>query len=171
MDPRALVIHLETPYAQYVPVLAAPELVLLAGLRWPTEYWAGLAIGWLEQGAPVTLAVAKELKNFSAKSTNPQSLRHRAFSLARDFERSHPIQELDVVRVVRLLAPSRPFEGTKRASRAPRVGDTGAVVHVYEKHDDSHLFAVESVDNEGHTIWLADFALEELHVESKHAGA
>ena len=44
---------METPYAQYVPVLAAPELVLLAGLRWPTEYWAGLAIGWLEQGVGV----------------------------------------------------------------------------------------------------------------------
>ncbi|QNM97605.1 hypothetical protein [Chitinimonas koreensis] len=167
MNLRVL-IHLESPYAQYIPVNESPEHVLLAGLGSQTDYWASLAINWLEQGAPMSYAVAKELKALSARTAYAQSLRHRAFALARRFELSEPIQELNVVRIVQLLDSNRSYEGTAGICRAPHAGDTGAVVHVYPQSDDSSIFAVEMADEHGYTIWLADFVREELCIESKH---
>ena len=68
-------------------------------------------------------------------------------------------QELDVVRVVKLLTPTRSFESSKGAGRAPAVGDTGAVVMAYEEHG---VYTVECVSPEGMTVWLADFEPDEL---------
>jgi len=65
-----------------------------------------------------------------------------------------------VVRVVKLLREERPFQGSKGVERAPRVGDVGAIVHVY----DPNCFAVECVARDGRTVWLADFYGEELEV-------
>jgi hypothetical protein len=69
-------------------------------------------------------------------------------------------KELDVVRVARLLQPFRPFHGSEGASRPPQVGDQGAIVAVY----DQTVFCVECVASDGMTIWLADFALQELEL-------
>ena len=68
--------------------------------------------------------------------------------------------EYDVVRVKKLLMPSRPFSGTEGATRAPQIGDEGAIVFLY----DPSLFIIECVDKEGYTVWLADFAPEELEL-------
>ena len=67
----------------------------------------------------------------------------------------------DSVRIVRLLAPSRPFDGTRSAARAPRVGDTGTVVDVLPNEAG---FQVESVDDQGATVWLATFVTTELEL-------
>lgn len=42
-----------------------------------SDYWAELAVGWLEQGMPAQ-ALADELAAVEAASRRPQSLRHRA---------------------------------------------------------------------------------------------
>lgn len=75
------------------------------------------------------------------------------------------INELDVVRVVTLLQNDRQFSGSEGVSRAPRVGDRATVVHVLQP---GHVFIVEAVDSEGHTLWLADFLAEELQLEIKY---
>src|SRR5689334_18248541 len=88
MDPRALILHLEAPYSAYRPDSASARDVILAGLSWPADYWVGLALGWLEQGAPIDAEIAALLDRVARKSLT-QSVRHRAFALARKWERGH----------------------------------------------------------------------------------
>lgn len=71
------------------------------------------------------------------------------------------LKEYDVVRVVRLDGLSRRFDGTAGVSRPPAVGDVGAVVHVFP--GEQHV-TVEAVRSDGMTLWLADFAADELEV-------
>ena len=59
------------------------------GLCWPTPYWPELAVRWLEQGAPWDAGVVKLLDAVAYTGQFPQDLRHRAFALARRFERSN----------------------------------------------------------------------------------
>jgi hypothetical protein len=80
------------------------------------------------------------------------------------------MNELDTVRVVQLLTPNRVFDGTESIRRAPRPGDQGAVVHVHHQNSVPVLYTVEAVDPDGHTLWLADFAPEELSLVSKCPG-
>jgi hypothetical protein len=58
-----------------------PQLLELA-LGWPSEYWPGLALGWLEDGYPVAglLDVLAGVKDAPGRS---QPLRHRALRLWR----------------------------------------------------------------------------------------
>jgi hypothetical protein len=87
MDPRKLLIHLESPYANYDASLVPVHDVLVAGLSWETEYWSGLAVQWLEQGAEVDAEIAVLLDNVAARKHFPQSLRHKAFAMARRWSR------------------------------------------------------------------------------------
>lgn len=63
--------------------LAAPydpvELVRYA-LSWPTEYWPGLALRWLEHGLTVDELI-DDLLRFEGETHRPQSQRHRARAL------------------------------------------------------------------------------------------
>jgi hypothetical protein len=68
--------------------------------------------------------------------------------------------ELDGVRVVRLLRLDRSYSGTGDVARPPRIGDSGTIVLAYP--DPSAPYCVESVDDEGRTIWLADFDADEV---------
>jgi hypothetical protein len=67
------------------------------------------------------------------------------------------MEELSVVRIKKLTTPDREFDGTADVKRVPRVGDLGILVH---KSGDLHI--VEAVDDNGLTIWLADFSQDEL---------
>jgi hypothetical protein len=67
--------------------------------------------------------------------------------------------EYSIVKVIKLLKPNRDFSGSENISRAPQIGDTGTIVHVY---DPSKACIVEMVGAGGLTIWLADFESEEL---------
>ena len=58
------------------------------GLDWPTPYWPDLAVKWLEQGAPMDAETAKLLDTIAGAEGFPQGLRHRAFALARRFEKA-----------------------------------------------------------------------------------
>lgn len=74
------------------------------------------------------------------------------------------LEERDVVRVVRLRAAERPYDGTEGVLRAPRLGDEGTVVQAAAKGDASATVMVECCDADGGTIWLAEFAADELEL-------
>lgn len=59
-------------HRDYDPV----ELVRLA-LAIPTDYWPGLALGWLDQGVPATTLI-EELGVFERERRRPQTQRQRA---------------------------------------------------------------------------------------------
>jgi hypothetical protein len=80
-----------------------------------------------------------------------------------------PLREYDVVRVGRLGAPSRDFSGTKGVSRPPRIGDEAIICHLYDSRAPNAPVAVEMVDSEGRTVWLADFLPDELLLVSHTA--
>lgn len=86
MDQR-LVTHLESPFAASALPYAEARHVVLMGLTWPTEYWACLAIGWLEQGAQLDVELAAALDAIASKPFS-QNVRHRAFALARQWQRT-----------------------------------------------------------------------------------
>jgi len=69
------------------------------------------------------------------------------------------MKEHDCVKVVKLLQNNRTFDGTENVKRPPQVGDFGAIVFL-----EKNFCIVESVDSEGHTVWLADFFTEELEI-------
>jgi hypothetical protein len=74
------------------------------------------------------------------------------------------LREYDVVRVVRLLEQERSFDGTESVRRAPRIGDVGTIIHEYDPSHSGAPVVVEMVDEEGMTVWLADFVCEELEL-------
>jgi hypothetical protein len=88
MDPRSLLLHLESPYRAYDPSLGTPREVILAGLTCPSEYWVDLAITWLEQGAPIDQEVAAHLDAIAGNKQFSQNVRHRAFALAQRWQRN-----------------------------------------------------------------------------------
>ncbi|MBQ0936379.1 hypothetical protein [Ideonella paludis] len=167
MNQPSIVTALEEPYPAYSGTMDASH-ILLAGLQWPTEYWVGLALGWLEQGAPISQAILKELQCLATSASLSQSVKHRAFGLVRQTLQSLPIEELDVVRVVALHQVARIYGGTATVERVPQVGDVGTVVHVYQPTSTERRFEVEAVDKDGFTLWIADFDAMELRLELKH---
>ena len=64
----------------------------------------------------------------------------------------------DVVRVAKLLTAHREVDGSSAEPPQPRTGETAAIVDVLG--DD--LYLVERTTDDGRTIWLAEFAAEEL---------
>lgn len=74
------------------------------------------------------------------------------------------LSECTVVRVVRLHQPHRHWLSSEGVGRPPAIGDTGTIVHVYALHDPATPYIVECVDDDGLTIWLADFDRDELEV-------
>jgi hypothetical protein len=63
--------------------------------------------------------------------------------------------ELGLVRIIWIEGDVRPYTGTPGVARPPRVGDIGTIVHAFSET----IFAIESVDSDGRTVWLADFYL------------
>ena len=68
-------------------------------------------------------------------------------------------QELDTVRITRLPVVATGFTGSASALRAPTLGDTGVVVHAADGR-----YVVESVQTDGRTVWLAEFAASDLEL-------
>jgi hypothetical protein len=73
--------------------------------------------------------------------------------------------ELSVVRVNAQESGCRHFTGSEGVIRAPRTGDLGTIVHVYEAGPAEPMYTVESVGSDGYTVWLADFAHSEVLLE------
>jgi hypothetical protein len=80
MDIRPLLLFLETPYAGYGGQVPAKEVVL-AGLSFQSDYWAGLAVGWLEQGATVDETIVELLNSIAETPRYSQRVRHRSAAL------------------------------------------------------------------------------------------
>jgi hypothetical protein len=76
------------------------------------------------------------------------------------------LKEFDVVRLVELLSANRHYQGTEGTSRPPCVGDTGTIVAVLG----DAAYCVESVAPNGCTVWLADFAADELQLVWAYPG-
>lgn len=74
------------------------------------------------------------------------------------------LREYDIVRVVKLIQDERSFDGSESVRRPPKVGDVGAICHEYNTEDKTAAVAVEMVDSNGLTIWLADFERAELEL-------
>ena len=74
------------------------------------------------------------------------------------------LREFDVVRVVRLLRADRPFDGTDGVRRPPRIGDVATICHEYDPGNPAAMVAVEMSDDQGLTVWLADFERTELEL-------
>jgi hypothetical protein len=58
-----------------------PEEVVLFALRETSQYWVGLALGWLEDGFPVSARIKEELFSVSQRHALPQKERHIAWRL------------------------------------------------------------------------------------------
>lgn len=86
MDPRPLLIFLEASYADYRGAVPARQVVL-AGLGFPMDYWIGLAVGWLEQGAQLDDEIVEMLNRVAEAPNHAQRIRHRSKALARRWVR------------------------------------------------------------------------------------
>ena len=83
MDTRILLLHLEKPLQAYSGIVPVGDVVM-AGLDYETsDYWPGLAIGWLEQGAPVDSNVLQALARVSGINHFSQQIRHRSVAVIR----------------------------------------------------------------------------------------
>jgi hypothetical protein len=57
-------------------------------IEWPSPYWAGLAVAWLEAGFPLDRELAEALdRRVAEKHGWPQRLRHQAFRIVRRWQR------------------------------------------------------------------------------------
>ncbi len=88
MDPRRLVIKLEEPYSAFSSGGETAADVLLAGLRWRSQLWTGLAVSWIKQGAPISEAVANELELVAQDKHLPQKMRQEAFAAAKKWRKA-----------------------------------------------------------------------------------
>lgn len=79
-DFRAFLPALESSFSSYSGSMPASE-ILLGALSWPTGYWPALAIGWIEQGAPINAAIATRLEAIGRGQLYEQRIRHRSFAL------------------------------------------------------------------------------------------
>ena len=77
------------------------------------------------------------------------------------------LREYDVVRVIKLVHPVRPFDGTECVRRPPKVGDVATICQEYNPEDPTAKVVVEMVDDDGFTVWVADFERTELDFVSR----
>jgi hypothetical protein len=66
----------------------------------------------------------------------------------------------ETVRIVQLLSEGREVAGTYGYVQDPQVGDTGQVI--FEYPGPLSPVTVQKSDAEGHIVWFADFARDEL---------
>ena len=72
----------------------------------------------------------------------------------------------DVVRVQRLIVPTREVDGPVADPPQPRVGELGIVVDTLG--DD--LYLVEHVTDDGRPVWMAEFHASELALVERGDG-
>lgn len=89
MDPRALVVYLESPYSEQRCDQPPAHEIVLAGLQAPSEYWVNLAVGWLEQGAPINKEIIQELNSIATNKYFSQRVRHHSFALIKKWHRDN----------------------------------------------------------------------------------
>ena len=60
------------------------------------------------------------------------------------------------------MLPDRHYDGNEGIKRPPRVGDCGTIVFI--PPESSSWCIIECSDENGFTIWLADFTIDELEL-------
>jgi hypothetical protein len=168
---RDLLRELEDPNFLTGANAAHRRQVILNGVLAWGEYWPGLSISWLEQGAQVDGEIGKGLFRLSRNSSVSQALRHRSNAVLRKFLSGQKIEELDVVRIVHPKGEYSAMSGTLGVARAPLDGDYGTVVHVHVHEQIENVepaFIVECINDEGYTLWVEDFFKSELQLACKH---
>jgi hypothetical protein len=65
------------------------EETLLCALNWETDSWAPHALSWLETDYPLTKALIATLRSIAEKKNFSQQVRHRAFALAKRWEKNN----------------------------------------------------------------------------------
>ena len=73
-----------------------------------------------------------------------------------------PLRQYDIVRVRKLLHHAEHYNGWGVNQRAPSIGDTGTIVEILSAAGVADAYVVECSDADGVTIWLGDFAAEEI---------
>lgn len=69
----------------------------------------------------------------------------------------------DVVRIARLMIPSRDVDGPDITPPQPRIGDIATVVGALG--DD--LYLIEHATDDGRSLWLAEFHVGELELVAR----
>jgi hypothetical protein len=72
------------------------------------------------------------------------------------------LREYDEVRIRLLLRPPATYDGWGFNQRAPCVGDVGTIVDILGTPGGESGYVVECSGPDGVTIWLGDFAADEL---------
>lgn len=62
--------------------------VVVVALNCPTNHWPHHALGWLEDGFPVSADIAESLRSLHERRTITQRNRHRALRLVKAYLRS-----------------------------------------------------------------------------------
>lgn len=68
------------------------------------------------------------------------------------------------VRIRRLLQSPTEYDGRRADLRPPQVGDVGTLLDVLHAPGLPDRYVVESAGADGVTLWLGDFAAEELEL-------
>jgi hypothetical protein len=71
-------------------------------------------------------------------------------------------RQYSIVRICQLLRSPEEYDGWRVNQRPPQVGDTGTIVDVLAAPGLPYNYVVEASGQDGITIWLGDFAAEEL---------
>lgn len=72
------------------------------------------------------------------------------------------LEQYGLVRIRRLLRPPAEYDGWRVNQRPPQVGDVGTLLDILYASGLPNRYVVESSCTDGVTVWLGDFAAEEL---------
>ena len=72
------------------------------------------------------------------------------------------LEQYALVRIRQLLQPPAEYDGWRLNRRPPQVGDLGTVLDILHVPGLPERYVVESSGADGVTVWLGDFAAEEL---------
>ena len=77
------------------------------------------------------------------------------------------LEQYGLVRIRQLLRPVAEYDGWRVNQRPPQVGDVGTLLDILNASGLPDRYVVESSGGDGITVWLGDFAAEELESLSK----
>jgi hypothetical protein len=77
------------------------------------------------------------------------------------------LEQYGLVRIRQLLRPAAEYDGWGVNQRPPRVGDSGTLLNILHAPELPDRYVVESSGPDGATVWLGDFAAEELESLAK----
>jgi hypothetical protein len=99
----ALLSLLEHPLSDVKSVISALDiesfpyegLISFALSGRASDYWAALAVNWLEQGVGVNEKISSEVYGMVERKWASQRIRHRAYRLVKSWERNKPLDPND----------------------------------------------------------------------------